>query len=226
MSPAGRPAGPTEEKNMRMKLATYALAGALGLTGVAGAVLVAPAVSHAATGDSAALERRVSSLKDALKGLVGNGTITQAQADQVASTLAASRPEDLGGHRGHGGGGRGAHLEALSSLGITAQEVRVAAAAGKKLAQLAQEQGVSQDKLVSTLVAAGKARLADAVADGRLTQAEADEKAADLEARVRKHLAEPVRAKGGHRGGHHGPDSDAATPPSEPGSQTPADPNS
>ena len=44
---------------MRTKLATFALAGALGVTGVAGAALVAPAVSYAATGDSTALDARV-----------------------------------------------------------------------------------------------------------------------------------------------------------------------
>ena len=37
---------------MRTKLATFALVGALGLSGAAGATLLAPAVSYAATGDS------------------------------------------------------------------------------------------------------------------------------------------------------------------------------
>lgn len=43
---------------MRKKLATYALAGAVGVTGIAGAALVAPAVSYAASGDSSRLENR------------------------------------------------------------------------------------------------------------------------------------------------------------------------
>ncbi|MCW2679601.1 MAG: hypothetical protein JWM62_1002 [Frankiales bacterium] len=204
---------------MRKKLATYALAGALGLTAVAGAALVAPAVSYAATGDSAALESRVTSIKDALKGLVTDGTITQAQADQVASTLAEARPEGLG-HHGRGGG-RGVHLEALTPLGITAEEVRAAAEAGKTLAQLAEEQGVSDDKLVATLVEAQKARLAQAVTDGRLTQGEADEKAAELQARITERLDDPIRSKRGH-GRHGGPGADAdeqapsGTPTQEP----------
>ena len=66
---------------MRKKLATYALAGALGCTGVAGAALLAPAVSYAATGNSTALSARVSSITQALSGLVSDGSITQAQAD-------------------------------------------------------------------------------------------------------------------------------------------------
>ncbi len=69
---------------MRSKLATVALAGALGITGVVGAALVAPALSYAATGDSTALDDHVASLKDALEGLVSDGTLTQSQADEVA----------------------------------------------------------------------------------------------------------------------------------------------
>ena len=202
---------------MRNKLATYAVAGVVGLTGVAGAALAAPAVSYAATGDSAALQSRVTSIKEALAGLVSDGTLTQAQADQVAGTLGEKGPDGVG-HPPPGGGGRGVHLEALTDLGITAEEVRAAADARKTLAQLAEEQGVSQDDLVSTLVAAAKERLADAVADGRLTQAEADEKAADLEARITDRLDDPIRHKGGHhgRGGPRG----GEAPRSEPSGET------
>jgi hypothetical protein len=127
---------------MRTQLATYALAGALGLSGVAGAALVAPAVSYAATGDSTALDARVTSLKQALTGLVSGGSITQAQADEVATTLAEARPEGFG-RGGRGGGGR----------------IDMAAAA-------------------------------EAVTAGRLTQAEADARATDLEARVTDSLDE------------------------------------
>lgn len=181
---------------MRNKLATCALAGALGLTGIAGAALLAPAASFAATGDGSPLERRVASVREALQSLVGNGTLTQAQADRVADALAEARPEGFG--RPGRGGGPGVHLEALSSLGITAEEVRAAAAAGSTLAGLAEQQGVSREKLVSTLVTAGRARLAEAVANGRLTQAEADEKAAGLQARVTERLDEPIRRGRGH----------------------------
>ena len=43
------------------------------------------------------------------------------------------------------------NLEAVEALGITAEEVRAAAEAGKTLAE---EQGVSQNELVSSLVTA------------------------------------------------------------------------
>ena len=204
---------------MRTKLATYAVAGALGLTGVAGAALAVPAVSYAATGDSSALESRVSSITSALAGLVSDGTITQAQADRVATTLAQARPEGLGHHGPGGRGGRGMHLEALEGLGITAEEVRAAAQAGKTLAQLAQEQGVGEDRVVDALVAAKKEHLAEHVAEGRLTQAEADEKAADLEARVTERMDEPIHLKGGHRGRH------GEQAPSTTGTPSPAAPS-
>lgn len=183
---------------MRSRLASLAVAGVVGLTGVAGAALIAPAVSYAATGDSTALEDRVASLRQALTGLVSDGTLTQAQADQVASALAEHGP------RGHGGRGGFGLTGVLEDLGITAEEVRAAAQAGTTLAELAEANGVSSQRLVDALVAATQERLDDAVADGRLTQAEADERAAEVESRITQSLDEPVRLGRGHRGGHGG----------------------
>jgi hypothetical protein len=183
---------------MRKTLATYALAGALGLSGVAGAALVAPAVSYAATGDSAALDARVSTLKDALQGLVSDGTITQEQADKVASTLAEAAPL-------HGRGGLGRHLPleaAAEALGMTVEELRTAAAAGTTLAELAEQKGVTEQVLVDAMVDAVEERLAEAVAAGRLTQEHADEHAAQARTRITSALDEPLRA-GGH-GKRHG----------------------
>ena len=188
---------------MRSKLATGALAGAIGMTGLLGAALVVPAVSYAATGDSTALESRVDRIKDALAGLVTDGTLTQDQADKVASTLAEKAPGPMGGH-GPGRPGRGLALEALEDLGITREEVRAAAQAGKTLAQLAEEQGVSSEKVVDALVAAAQERLKAAVADGRLTQAEADEKAAELKTRITESLDDPIRHGRGRGHHHHG----------------------
>lgn len=184
---------------MLSRLATGALVGAIGVTGLVGAALVVPAVSYAATGDSSALSNRVDRIKDALAGLVTDGTLTQAQADEVATTLAEKAPGPLRGHRP----GRGIHLAALEELGITREEVRAAAEAGATLAELAEEQGVSSEEVVDVLVAAQQDRLSAAVADGRLTQAEADEKAADLDARITESLDDPIRRGPGRGHGHH-----------------------
>ena len=191
---------------MRSKLATVALAGALGITGVAGAALVAPALSYAATGDGTALEERVASLRDALQGLVQDGTITQSQADEVATTLAERGP--LGGH-GHGrggpggGGGREVLAAAAEALGLSEDELRTAAREGATLAELAEREGVETSAVVDAMVAAAKEHLAEEVAEGDLTQAEADARLGELETRIAERVDEPLRLGRGGRG-HHG----------------------
>ncbi len=182
---------------MRTKLATFALAGALaGALGLTGAALLAPAVSYAASGDSSTF---ATTLEDALAGLVTDGTLTQAQADDVATVLEDARPLHGPGH-----GLRGAGMEAAAdALGMTVQELRTAAQEGRTLADLADEKGVAQGDLVDTMVAAAKERMAEAVADGRLTQAQADERSADLEDRITQSLDEVHPGHGPGRG--HGP---------------------
>lgn len=190
---------------MRSKLATVALAGALGLTGVVGAALAAPALSYAATGDGTALDDRVASLTSALEGLVSDGTLTRSQADEVATTLAERGPL---GHRGHGGGpggGREVAAAAAEALGLTVDELRTAAQEGRTLTELAEREGVAPAAVVDAMVAAAEERLADEVAEGDLTQAEADAKAAQLEARITAAVDEPLRLGRGGRG-HHGRD--------------------
>lgn len=209
---------------MRSRIATLALAGTLGVTGVATAALVAPAASYAATGDSTALADRVASLKDALAGLVTDGTLTQAQADRVASSLAESPA--LGRHGGPGGrrGGRIDVEAAAEALGITVEELRAAGAAGTTLAELAEREGVSEEDLVAALVAAEEARLAEAVTAGRLTQEQADERLAGAEERITAALDDPACAggRGGPGRGGRGP-ADAGSAPSQTPSQTPSD---
>lgn len=87
---------------MRRTLTTLTLAGAVGVTGLAGTALLAPAVSYAATGTTTG---PVAWVQDALAELVTDGAITQAPADEVATTVEASRPEGgpRGGHGRHGG---------------------------------------------------------------------------------------------------------------------------
>jgi hypothetical protein len=220
------PARPDEECTMRSTLTTVALVGALGLTGVVGGALVAPALSYAATGDATAIDDRVASLKSALEGLVSDGTLSQSQADEVATTLAEQGPL---GHRGHGGGpgglggpggGREVAAAAAEALGLTADELRTAAQDGLTLTGLAEREGVAPAAVVDAMVAAAKAHLAEEVTEGDLTQAEADARAAELEARITASVDEPLRlgrGPGGHgRHGHHGADGgaedQAATP--------------
>jgi hypothetical protein len=59
-------------------------------------------------------------------------------------------------------------------LGMTDEQIQAERLAGKSLAQIAQAKGVSEDKLIEAILTAKKAALAQAVTDGKLTQAQAD----------------------------------------------------
>ena len=97
-----------------------------------------------------------------------------------------------GGHGGPGGGQGRPLLEVAEGLGITADELRAAAEAGTALGALAVEQDVDRQSLVDAA--------AEEVAEGDLTQAEADERAADVEERAIAALAETVGEGRGDRG--------------------------
>ena len=79
---------------------------------------------------------------------------------------------------------------AADYLGMTEAQLRTALDGGKTLAQVAKSKGKSVDGLVKALVADAKARLAEAVKDGRLTQAQSKAMQSGLEARI----AEQVRS--------------------------------
>ncbi|MDT7537014.1 MAG: hypothetical protein QOI82_599 [Actinomycetota bacterium] len=206
---------------MRKQMITLALASGLGL---GGAVLAVPGIATAAdsatTTAAGGLADRVTHLKQALAGLVTNGTITQAQADKVASTLAAQAPP-FGG-RGHGGpggpGGRVAPETVAGILGITVDQLRTAEESGKTLTQIAATKGISKADLVSRLVAAAKTELAADVKAGRLTQAQSDQISSDLSTRIAD-LVDRVRPARGMHGDGDG-DGPAGTPPAAPSSTT------
>ena len=176
---------------MRKTLVTLALAGTLGLTGVA---LVAPSSALAQAGPAG---ERVTALKQALQGLVTDGTITSAQAERVATTLA----DELPGHGHRGGIGRLARAEVAEALGITVEELRTQRQAGRTLAQIAADEGITKDTLISRLVAAAEQRLAAEVSAGRLTQAQADAREATLRDRITERV-DSTRPE--HRPGHRG----------------------
>lgn len=198
---------------MRKKIVTIAAAGVLGLSGLA---LAGPALAAAgAPSVGAAVSSQVDRVKQALAGLVTDGTLNQGQADRVASTLGAAGvgPD---GHDGRRGGRGGPDLAAAATaLGTSEADLRTALQGGRTLAQVAKDKGVAVGTLVSALVDAEKTRTAKQVTDGRLTQAQADQRLEGLTARVtqRVNSARPA----------HAPD-DAPAPPATPAS--PAAPTS
>jgi polyhydroxyalkanoate synthesis regulator phasin len=176
---------------VRKKLIIATAAGVLTLGGVA----VAVPVLADTDGETSVVDR----IKSALSGLVDDGSLTQEQADEVATTLS-----DAGlGHGGHHGGDRIGLETAADALGLTEAELRTALEPdGTSLADVAQDQGVDVGTLVDALVQAQQDRIAQAVEDGRLTQAEADERLADLEARVTERVNSDDLIRGHHgRGG-------------------------
>jgi len=133
-------------------------------------------------------------LRDTLQTLVDDGTITAEQADAVTARLVENRPErgDRGGRgegRDEGGGpgtfGRGVASEALTDLlGLDAQELRQQLRDGATLAEIATAQGVDPRAVIDELVAELTERVDNAVENGRIDQAEADQKLADAEAKI------------------------------------------
>ena len=176
---------------MRTKTANIALTTTLGLGGLTTGLVLAPAVASAATSQATTTEAvgdRLTKIKGALSGLVTDGTITQAQADNVAATLDEALPKH-GGHGGHGRpgghhGGRPGLEAAATTLGVTPDELRTALRGGQSLADVAQSKGVAKDTLVAGLVAEAKTHLAEKVTAGRLTQAEADTRLAELTTKI------------------------------------------
>ncbi len=185
---------------MRKKLVVAAAAGALTLTGLAVAV---PAVAQTEDTDSTSTSV-VDRIKDALSGLVDDGSISQEQADEVATTLGDS---GFGGHWGHGGWHG---LEAAAeALGMTEDELRTALQAeGATLAKVAEEKGVAVDTLVDALVTAQREGIAKAVESG-MPQDVADKRLADVEQRVTEWVNSTHEDRPwGHGGWWGGPDND------------------
>jgi hypothetical protein len=85
-----------------------------------------------------------------------------------------------------------AKLEAAARyLGMTQEELRRALEDGKTLAQVARDRNKSVDGLVDALVAPAEQKLAWAVEEGRLTEAEKTE----MLSRLREHLTEVVNGR-------------------------------
>ncbi len=153
-------------------------------------------VADATSGKSAAglIDALVAAERAELAAAVKAGDLTQAQADQLAADLKAHETAEVngtfrgghgpGGH--HGGHGHGNALAAAATyLGISQSALLTQLQSGKTLAQVAESMsGKSTVGLVAALVAAEKAELAAAVQAGELTQAQADQIATGLQARV------------------------------------------
>lgn len=151
---------------------------------------------------------------------VASGKHTQAEADAKLATFStrvttmvntAGLPQQKGGHEGKGGprGGKFATEALATTLKLTAAELKTELQAGKSLATIAAAQNVDIADVKATLTTGFKAHLAEEVAYGKHTQAEADAKLAEFGTRLDDMVnnVRPVGGPGGHgKGGRgHGP---------------------
>lgn len=151
---------------------------------------------------------------DALKPLVDNGTITQAQADAAAKALAAAAPRGghgPGGPGGPAGFGGGPHelgddlSIAAKAIGISDADLKTALQSGQSLAAVAKAHNVDPQKVIDALVADEDAELADQVKNGQLTQAQADQIKPNIAQRVTDRVNNAGGPHGGPGGRHGGP---------------------
>lgn len=158
--------------------------------------------SQAVIDDAAAqLGVQPSALSDALEKALENrvdeavkaGRLTEEQGAALKDRIrSGDTPFIFGGfgHRGFGFGhfGHFGHVGNLDTaatyLGLTEAQLRERLAKGDTLAEIAKTESKSVDGLVQALVKAPRGRIDDAVADGRLTQAQANELRNNLEERI------------------------------------------
>lgn len=136
-------------------------------------------------GDRVAL--RTERIRTSLDELVTDGTVTSEQADAVAEHLATQAPDrGPGGPGGHDGPRGPRHIDGaiLDLLGVDAETLREALESGATLAEVAEFNGVSTQELIDAMVFQASERLDDAVENGRLTEAEAAEKLAEITERI------------------------------------------
>jgi len=119
---------------------------------------------------------------------------TDTGDDATTTTDATAATE---GCEGRGGPGLDAMAEVI---GIEADELRTTLEDGQTPAEVAEANGVSRADLVDALVADITAHIEEHVADGDLTQAEADERLADVEANAEA-IADGERPEGMGPGG-------------------------
>jgi transposase-like protein len=127
-------------------------------------------------------------LENRVDAAVAAGRITKAQGDEMKARIAAGEVPLVGVGPGRGFHGEGHHFAdlgaAASYLGVTEAALETSLNGGSTLADIAKEKGKSVAGLKAALVAAARADLAQAVKDGRLTEAQQTAMLVDLSDRI------------------------------------------
>lgn len=160
----------------------------------------------------------VETLKQAIKDtnleqldqLVQDGVISQETANAIRERIETSDTVWFGLPRGFGFRGFGPRPcgvmgeELAAFLGIDVPTLRSELRSGKSLAQIAEAHGKSRDELKAFLTDQMQARLDQAVANGRLTQEEADARLQRYMENLDALIDATPPAKGFGRGHRHG----------------------
>ena len=156
----------------------------------------------------------VTEMKAHIAEEVASGELTQAQADaklaevtvRATDMVNGVRPAGMGEGK-HGGMGHGGHAKSLANvatvLKLTEAELKAQLDSGKSLADVAKAQNVNVTAVIEVIVADVKAHIAEEVASGELTQAQADAKLAEVTTKVTE-MVNSVRPAGMGEGKHGG----------------------
>ncbi|OPX90261.1 MAG: hypothetical protein A4E53_01147 [Pelotomaculum sp. PtaB.Bin104] len=115
---------------------------------------------------------------------IQKGTITREQADKLSSK------DGFGGFgffdgKGHGPKGMERSLDGMASiLGMTADELKAKMESGQKLEEIVGEQGMTMEQFHEKMLELKRSEIAQKVADGVLTQEQADKILHKLEQRL------------------------------------------
>ena len=154
-----------------------------------------------------------------LQSLVDAGKMTQAQYDTCVADVQARIKENLestatgkangqAAKMGKAGGAQNMVNTVADLTGLDIETIRQERQAGKSLAAIAQEKGVTEDELISKIAADNQARLQSLVDAGKMTQAQYDTCISDMQTRVKENLERtttgPQNGQGQGAGQGHG----------------------
>jgi len=188
---------------------TVAAVNPLGMVGAETTTTVAkrqPAAAAGAATDAgrngAGAERaaRVKVLDTALDSLVADGTLTQAQADAVATRVKDTAKLVHGErHERRVERRRAMAATAAEALRISTEDLVTQMRDGATIAQIAEQQDVDVQKVIDALEAEAEAAIDKAVADGKIPAGRADELVQRANERIERFVHEgPKRPRGGN----------------------------
>jgi len=140
--------------------------------------------------------------------LVGLFVVGTAFAQSTTPPANATPQTPWGGAWGRVCGGANVVSDAVTKLlGMTQEQIYTERQAGKTLAAIAKEKGITDQQLIDAMTAGQKQVIEQAVKDGRLTQAQSDWMLGRMKAMVPFMLNNPFTPGQGHGGvgvGGHG----------------------